>query len=213
MERQTLDAIGLRYGTDKSSQEHNYLHFYEELFSPWRDSAVNIVELGCWTGASLNMFAEYFPRAAVIGVDQNTERVEVLHESITVVQSDALDRDTVGRLLQKHPPTILIDDASHKWSHQTNAFEYYFPYVRPGGWFICEDVHTSFGDGYAHAYGDQALDAASYFAILALAACGMRGTMLAPHKLPYSDGHVRLAKFVDRVIFRYHCVAVKKKER
>lgn len=213
MERKSLDALALEYGTDKSSREHNYTPFYEEILSPWRDSPVTLVELGCWEGASLNMFAAFLPAASIIGVEMYAEHVKTKHDTIRVVQGDVLDRRAMSTLLQDNPPTVLIDDASHKWSDQINAFEYYFPFVVPGGWYICEDTHTSFGDDLATSFGDQALDAASYFAILALAVCGMRGTRLAPHKLPYSQGHTQLARFVERVVFVNHCVAVKKKAR
>ena len=208
-----LDELGIKYGTDKSSREHNYLCFYEELFSFWRDEPVTIVEFGCWTGASLNMFAEFFPRATVVGVEQYAEHVKAEHGNIRVVRGDVMARRAMGELFQEHPPTIIIDDASHKWSDQIHAFEWYFPHLLPGGWYICEDTHTSFGDDLARAFGDQDLDAASYFAILALALCGMRGTKPVPHKLPYGEGHLRLAKFVDRVVFRNHCIAIKKREQ
>ena len=61
----SLDSIGLRYGTDKSSLHHDYLDFYDRFLSPLRLEPICILEIGVWYGASLSMWAEYFPRSLI----------------------------------------------------------------------------------------------------------------------------------------------------
>ena len=65
----TLDALGLKHGTDKSSSGHDYLSFFDAFFAPLRDLPVTLLEIGVYKGASLRTWEEYFPRGKIIGVD------------------------------------------------------------------------------------------------------------------------------------------------
>lgn len=50
------------------------------------------------------------------------------------------------------PLDIIIDDGGHTMIQQINTFEVLYDIVKPGGIYLCEDVHTSywkdFGGGY-----------------------------------------------------------------
>ena len=46
--------------------------------------------------------------------------------------------------IKKLKPTIVVDDASHIWSHQINALCEIFPILPHGGIYILEDIHTSY---------------------------------------------------------------------
>ena len=52
--------------TDKND---DYLEFYDEIFSPLRGKKLNILELGVYDGGSLIGWANFFPKARIIGVD------------------------------------------------------------------------------------------------------------------------------------------------
>jgi RHS repeat-associated protein len=69
----TLDEIGLKFGTDKSSIYHNYLSFYERFFERYRDEPIKLLEIGVAGGASLAMWNEYFPQALIVGADIDPE--------------------------------------------------------------------------------------------------------------------------------------------
>ena len=38
---------------------------------------------------------------------------------------------------------LIIDDGSHVINHQQITLGFLFPMVRPGGWYVIEDLHTS----------------------------------------------------------------------
>lgn len=63
----TLDEIGLKYNTDKSSRAHGYLDFYEKYFP--KDLQGRILEIGVMDGYSLKMWNEYYSKAEIIGID------------------------------------------------------------------------------------------------------------------------------------------------
>ena len=66
-----LDELGILHGTDKGSLGHGYLGHYERILGPLRDEPITILEIGVSDGASLRMWADYFTRATIVGVDIN----------------------------------------------------------------------------------------------------------------------------------------------
>ena len=67
---ETLDAIGLRHGTDKASSHHNYLSFYEAFMAPLRDAADHAVGDRRLSGRlAEDLGASIFRSAKIIGVD------------------------------------------------------------------------------------------------------------------------------------------------
>lgn len=50
---------------------------------------------------------------------------------------------------QKYGPfDIVIDDGSHRWDHQRISVGHLIRHVKPGGFYVIEDIHTSFVDRY-----------------------------------------------------------------
>jgi hypothetical protein len=43
---------------------------------------------------------------------------------------------------------VVIDDGSHVGQHQRASFESLFPVVSPGGWYVIEDLSTSYWTNY-----------------------------------------------------------------
>ena len=142
----TLDELGLKYKTDKSSAHHNYLDFYGSFLAPLRDQEITVLEVGVLNGASLKMWEEYFPRAHIIGADINraVKRFETGRVTIEI-----LDQSNIEELVQvamKYGPfDIVIEDGSHKWEHQITSLRTLFPFVKDRGFYAVEDLQTNFG--------------------------------------------------------------------
>lgn len=136
----TLDQFALKHGTDKSSQNHGYTRWYENLFSPIRFQHLNFVEIGIWEGASLRMWREYFPHATITGVDNADRNIQVKDVSIVI---SSQDHPSLPELLPR-PIDILIDDASHINALTIKTFQNLWPEVSPGGFYIIEDLQTSY---------------------------------------------------------------------
>lgn len=139
----SLDEIGLKYGTDKSSNGHNYLNYYDQFFSAIRQNNLTVLEIGVWEGASLKMWEEYFPFAKIIGADID-EKKQYESERISTVIAD---QGSVGalvllgeELINSNGVDIIIDDGSHEGQHQLLSFETLFPYLRSGGYYCVEDT-------------------------------------------------------------------------
>jgi len=149
----TLDEIGIGTGTDKSSKIHDYLEVYEQVLGHLRDKEFDLVEIGVHKGSSTRMWAEYFWRAHVTGIDIDPQCKEHEADRIKIVIGDQGKPAFLARMARQIRPLVLVDDGSHRWDHQIDTFRALWPVVRPGGYFIVEDIHTSFGEDYAEAYG------------------------------------------------------------
>ncbi len=141
-----LNTIGLKHGTDKASSLHNYLEFYEIFFASLRKEPITILEIGVLKGASLKTWEEYFPRAKIIGADivAATKRFE--HGRVTIELLDQSNVEELVRIAVKHGPfDIIVEDGSHFWEHQITSLRTLFPFVKPSGLYIVEDLQTNYG--------------------------------------------------------------------
>jgi hypothetical protein len=58
---------------------------------------------------------------------------------------DQSDETFLARLISHYGGfDIVIDDGSHIASHVHASFRALFPAVRPGGWYVIEDLETSY---------------------------------------------------------------------
>ena len=142
----TLDELGLRFGTDKSSPFHNYLNFYESFMAPLREAPITLLEIGVFRGASLATWREYFPNAKIVGVDIQPTAKQFETDRVHIELADQSNLEHLAELAVKHGPfDIVIEDGSHMWEHQTTTLRALFPFVRNGGYYVVEDLQTNYG--------------------------------------------------------------------
>lgn len=130
--------------TDKGFPGHGYTETYERFLQVWRDEAIRIFEIGIESGGSLLMWQEYFPRAKIYGVDIN-ESSRFENARVMTCVADQAKRDQLQKCLDKFGGQfdIIIDDGGHSMEQQQVSLGFLFPYVRPGGFYSLEDIHTS----------------------------------------------------------------------
>jgi hypothetical protein len=157
----TLDELALETSTDRSSRYHSYTDTYDELFSHLRYKPVTLLEQGILSGDGLKMWNKYFtnPKARIYGLDfenkwQPTEDDE---HRITTFLGNQRDIVFLSQVVEiTGPLDICIDDAGHFYTDQVPAFEFLWPFVKPGGFYTCEDIHTSWHP--QHSEGGRIID-------------------------------------------------------
>ena len=161
-----LDGIGLKYQTDKSSADHDYLSFYEERLGHLTGERFSMLEIGIFRGGSLKTWGEYFPNAEIVGLDIDPGARDYAGDNRHVFIGDASRSETADFIVEKHGrPLIVLDDGSHIWHHQIESLRYFWPKILPGGYFIMEDLHTSMPlqiTNYPWYQGDSAISAYDY---------------------------------------------------
>jgi len=136
----TLDDIGILRGTDKSALRQGYLAHYDRMFGPWRDAPLNLIEIGVYNGASLEMWRDFFSQAQIVGVDIDPRCRCHSGERIAIEIGSQADPQFLAALAERYPPFIVIDDGSHLPEHQIFTFERLFPALQAGGCYIVEDL-------------------------------------------------------------------------
>lgn len=156
-----LDTYGIIHETDKASiivkngkmgLPHDYLRHYERFLQDFRDKEIAVIEFGCYEGASLRLWEDYFPKAIIYGVDIVTKAQEYVTDRINIVIGNAVHQDTYDAIEQDligKQPSVIIDDASHAWSEQRITLMMFWKMLAPGGIYIIEDLECGTQGAYA----------------------------------------------------------------
>lgn len=121
----------------------HYLDVYEKHFARFRGQAVNVLEIGVYSGGSLDMWRDYFgPQARIHGVDIEPACQAYANEAVQIHIGDQTDRSFWQRFRTAVPALdIVIDDGGHLYDQQRVTLEELLPHLRRGGVYICEDIH------------------------------------------------------------------------
>lgn len=124
----------------------HYFDIYNKYFEKFRKKEVVILEFGISHGGSLQMWKHYFgKRARIIGVDINPECKKLKESQVEVYIGSQEDRDFLKKLMKKIGEVdIIIDDGGHTMNQQICTFQETYKFVKPGGIYLTEDLHTSY---------------------------------------------------------------------
>lgn len=143
-------SVPTNRGGDKMHPRGNdYAPAFAELLDGVRVDT--IVELGVLTGVSLAMWCELFPKAQVVGLDIDLNRVEW----DDLVSRGAFNRNrplmfewdafAPAPIRGVSGIDVFIDDGPHKLDAIRVVAEFVKPLMRGGGRYIVEDVPEAFG--------------------------------------------------------------------
>jgi 8-demethyl-8-alpha-L-rhamnosyltetracenomycin-C 2'-O-methyltransferase len=148
-----LTHLANKYGTTKLGHA-SYMRAYASELDRHRLSIKTVLEMGIGDGSSLRMWADYFPHAQIYGLDIAPNEYRFTEEErlrITCVQGDQADGNVLSELQVLLPQIdIVIDDAGHDVRKQQVALRFLWPLVTSGGWYVIEDLESSY---WAHSGG------------------------------------------------------------
>lgn len=151
-----LDELMNKYGSDKT--RNGYVPMYHSFLKHLRSKPIDLLEVGIGTmipgapssmvgyslpgyapGGSLRAWRDYFPQGEIIGVDiqQDTQFVE---ERIQTFLADSSSKEQLDGVLGSRMFDVIIDDGLHYDEVQVKTLENLWSRVRPGGYYIIEDV-------------------------------------------------------------------------
>lgn len=166
-----LISIGRKYNTDKV--EHGFLPFYEDILKDKKSENLTIMEIGVFYGSSIKMWNEYLPNSTIYaadwwtGIQGNGHSFDFpkmfIHESknynrVKIVNLNQSDVDNLKQVCEEIKDVkfdMILDDASHNSRDQQITFIHMWKLVKPGGYFIIEDIHTSLDSKYYDVLEDK----------------------------------------------------------
>lgn len=150
-----LDTLAVRFGSDKWGTLNWFTPHYAHHLARFRELPVRVFEIGIGGyqdpaagGGSLLIWKRYFRRGQVFGLDLFPKH-GLDAPRLRTLQGDQSDPGFLISLAEQHGPfDIVIDDGSHVSDHILTSFDALFPYLRPGGLYVIEDLWTAFWPGY-----------------------------------------------------------------
>lgn len=184
-----LDAIGVHYGTALSSLGRDCLRGCERFLAPWRDEAIDLLEIGVGDGASLRTWREWFSAARLTGLDARRIHLDPPIAGCSIVQGNQADPAVLHRVVKDRRIHVVIDDGSRRAEDQIQSFLTLFPWLEPGAVYVCAGLP----DDAAAAPDAEPATAGAWFAEL--------GRVLAAGERDAASlvGRPGLSPIVDRV--------------
>jgi hypothetical protein len=143
----SLVSLAKYYPTDKLA--HGFLDVYETYFKDIQAS--KMLEIGLYKGQSHLLWKEYFPKAEIHAIDNleldvSKETAKALKDEIHISYADQGNRQSLRNFIGKMGGDfdIIIDDGGHLMHQQQISLSVLLQYVKSGGLYIIEDLHTSF---------------------------------------------------------------------
>ncbi|HNP33965.1 MAG TPA: class I SAM-dependent methyltransferase [Flavobacterium sp.] len=134
--------------------EH-YFDIYHKHLAKFVGKKVDVLEIGIYSGGSLEMWRSYFgEKCHIYGVDIEEACKEYENDYVSVFIGDQESPDFwKGFKNDVKGIDILIDDGGHTAEQQQATLEEMLQHIRPGGVYICEDIHGTFNRFSAYAAG------------------------------------------------------------
>lgn len=141
-----LDSLAIQNNADKGSFYHDYTRVYSNYFKEIRQQHIRFLEIGIYNGNSVRLWEAYFPNAELHFIDITSKFINYyssrsFYHFMNQEDIDALQKfgNSIGGQFD-----IIIDDGGHTMKQQLNSLVALFPFVKSGGMYIIEDLHTSY---------------------------------------------------------------------
>jgi hypothetical protein len=125
--------------------EH-YFEIYHRHLSKFVDRGPNVLEIGVYSGGSLEMWHSYFgAESQIFGVDIEPACKSYESDHVSILIGDQADRGFWAECKKNvEGIDVLIDDGGHTEEQQRITLEEMLPALRAGGVYLCEDIYGTF---------------------------------------------------------------------
>ena len=150
-----LTLLANKYASDKGTvapiEGHhgprlNFTTVYSKYFEPIRNENIKILEIGVGSGPSLKIWYDYFPNAKIHAIDIGNQSNHNNDRVVTYTGDQSSREDLLKIMEEIGEVDLIIDDGSHVISHQQISLGFLFKYLKKGGQYWVEDLHTSDGE-------------------------------------------------------------------
>jgi len=146
--------------TRKAMKVNQYFDIYLRHFKKLKKKAspknkIRFLEIGIWNGGSIEMWQKYFGKDNIElhMMDINPACKSLETQEVTIYIGDQANKTFLEGIVSKTSKfDVILDDGGHTMEQQLNSFDVLYSHVKPGGYYICEDLHTSYWQEYGGGY-------------------------------------------------------------
>ena len=146
-----------------------------------------------------------------IDIDETCKKYE--NENCKILIKDLADENSLDELSILNPD-IIIDDASHWWSHQIKALYHLFPSLKRGGIYILEDLGTSFEPYKFSNFDDANITTYDFLSAISECVCSSNSLQmdnLNPNLVVFINEIEMIAEQIEMMCFIHEsCIMIKK---
>ena len=153
----SLTGLADLYGSDKGTIKHGYTVLYERIIEDLcrsrmlhrKSCPLEIAEAGVACGASLRMWANYLPGSTITGYDIRPECANLCGDlkNVRIRIADPALLEAPATMFD-----LFVDDASHIAEQIVAMLKNCWAWVRPGGYYIVEDLLCTYNDAYTQQF-------------------------------------------------------------
>jgi hypothetical protein len=146
----------------KAMKVNQYFDKYLRHFKDLKERAspknkIRFLEIGIWNGGSIEMWQKYFGEDNIelhmIDINPSCKSLESKYPKVKIYIGDQADKGFLESIVNTTSKfDVILDDGGHTMIQQITTFEVLYKHVKPGGYFVCEDLHTSYWDAYGGGY-------------------------------------------------------------
>ena len=97
-----LHKLGMKHkvgkaNVGKSFYGRNYFDIYEQYLAPMKNEPINLLEIGVLGGKSLRVWADYFPKAKIFGLDIDPACAQQAGGRINITIGSQIDHEVLTR--------------------------------------------------------------------------------------------------------------------
>lgn len=135
--------------TDKGPNGHNFTDLYERFLGGWRHDPIRIFEIGIASGGSIRLWNAYYDKANIFAIDI-VKSTQYENARTRTFIADQENRTQLAKAMAAFGGEFdfMLDDGGHNMSLQQISLGFLFKYVKSGGYYIVEDMHTSLTNKY-----------------------------------------------------------------
>jgi cephalosporin hydroxylase len=159
---------------------------------------------------SLRMWKKYFRNGTIFGIDINPRKRRFRFLGLHIFIGSQRDTDFLEHVMQEIGNVdVIIDDGSHNVSDQQISLGALFPYLKSGGYYVIEDLQTSFWSP-DNAFDVLPDESNSTFHILKeMKTAGiLKSTYLSEDQLKYLRDNIRSCELYAHINERQHSTSM-----
>jgi hypothetical protein len=138
--------------TSDKLNNHGYQRVYPWFLSHFKESPINLLEIGVADSESIELWKNYFKNVNLFVID--ILPIEINDKNVKVFQIDQSKENELINFAKNVNAKfdIIIDDGSHVPEHQLLTLKNLWNNLKDGGVYIIEDIETSYW-GKSSIYG------------------------------------------------------------